>query len=85
MTVRRGVPASDIEQAVREATSELLREVRLFDVYSGDEIEGGRLGLAWTFRFRAPDRTLTDRDVESEMSALSAALEKRFDARIRRS
>lgn len=85
MTVPRGVPASDIERAVREATSELLREVRLFDVYSGDEIEGGRLGLAWTFRFRAPDRTLTDRDVESEMSALSDALEKRFDARIRRS
>ena len=85
MTVPRGVPAADIEGAVREATSDLLRDVRLFDVYSGEEIEGGRLGLAWTFRFRAPDRTLTDRDVESEMSALSTALEKRFGARIRRS
>ncbi|MCZ0934661.1 MAG: phenylalanine--tRNA ligase subunit beta [Gemmatimonadetes bacterium] len=85
MTVPRGVPAADIERAAREATSDLLRDARLFDVYSGEEIEGGRLGLAWTFRFRAPDRTLTDRDVESEMSALSNALEKRFGARIRRS
>lgn len=85
MTVPRGVPAADIEQAVREVTSDLLRDARLFDVYSGDEIEGGHLGLAWTFRFRAPDRTLTDRDVESEMSTLSKALEKRFGARIRRS
>ena len=85
MTVPRGVPAADIERAAREATSDLLRDVRLFDVYSGEEIEGGRLGLAWTFRFRAPDRTLTDQDVESEMSALSTALEKRFGARIRRS
>ena len=85
MTVPRGVPAADIERAAREATSHLLRDVRLVDVYSGEEIEGGRLGLAWTFRFRAPDRTLTDRDVESEMSALSKALEKRFGARIRRS
>lgn len=85
MTVPRGVPAADIERAVREATSDLLRAVRLFDVYSGEEIEGGRLGLAWTFRFRAPDRTLTDQDVESEMSALSTALEKQFGARIRRS
>ena len=85
MTVPRGVPAADIERAAREATSDLLRDVRLFDVYSGEEIEGGRLGLAWTFRFRAPDRTLTDRDVESEMSALSTALETRFGARIRRS
>ncbi|MCY3599448.1 MAG: phenylalanine--tRNA ligase subunit beta [Gemmatimonadetes bacterium] len=85
MTVPRGIPAAEIEQAAREATSDLLRDVRLFDVYSGEEIEGGRLGLAWTFRFRAPDRTLTDRDVESEMSALSNALEKRFGARIRKS
>ncbi|MYA33723.1 MAG: phenylalanine--tRNA ligase subunit beta [Gemmatimonadales bacterium] len=85
MTVPRGVPAADIERAAREATSDLLRDVRLFDVYSGEEIEGGRLGLAWTFRFRAPDRTLTDQDVEAEMSALSIALEKRFGARIRRS
>jgi phenylalanyl-tRNA synthetase beta chain len=85
MTLPRGVHAADIERTAREATSDLLRDVRLFDVYSGEEIEGGRLGLAWTFRFRAPDRTLTDRDVESEMSALSTALEKRFGARIRRS
>ena len=85
MTVPRGVPAADLERAAREATSDLLRDVRLFDVYSGEEIGGGRLGLAWTFRFRAPDRTLTDQDVESEMSALSTALEKRFGARIRRS
>lgn len=85
MTLPRGVPAADIERTAREATSDLLRDVRLFDVYSGEEIEGGRLGLAWTFRFRAPDRTLTDQDVESEMSALSTALEKRFGARIRRS
>ena len=85
MSVPRGVVAADVEGAVREIGSDLLRDVHLFDVYSGEEIEGGRLGLAWRFRFRAPDRTLTDREVESEMSVLSAALEERFDARIRRS
>ena len=85
MSIPRGVLAADIERAVRDIASDLLQDVRLFDVYSGEEIEGGRLGLAWRFRFRAPDRTLTDREVESEMSVLSAALEERFNARIRRS
>ncbi|WP_419948781.1 phenylalanine--tRNA ligase subunit beta [Candidatus Palauibacter sp.] len=85
MSVPRGVLAADIEGALRDTASDLLRDVRLFDVYSGEEIEGGRLGLAWRFRFRATDRTLTDQEVESEMSVLSAALEERFDARIRRS
>ena len=85
MTVVRGVAAAEIEGAVRETASDLLRDVRLFDVYSGEEIEGGRIGLAWTFRFRADDRTLTDAEVESDMAALSAVLEERFDAKIRRS
>ena len=84
MTVPCGVAAGAIEGAAWEVASELLRDVRLFDVYSGDELGGGRLGLAWTFRFRAPDRTLTDEEVEGEMSVLAAALEERFDARIRR-
>ncbi|WP_420634832.1 phenylalanine--tRNA ligase subunit beta [Candidatus Palauibacter sp.] len=85
MTIPRGVPAVDIGRTAREVASDLLSEVRLFDVYSGEEIGGGRIGMAWTFRFRASDRTLTDQDVESEMSALANALEERFDARIRRS
>jgi phenylalanyl-tRNA synthetase beta chain len=74
-----------VQAAVTETASELLESARLFDVYEGEGVGEGRRSLGWAFRFRADDRTLTDEDVEAEMNALSAALEKRFDARIRSS
>jgi len=85
ITVPFSVPFADVEDALRETGSGLLEAVRLFDVYEGTEVEDGRRSLGWAFRFRADDRTLTDEDVEAEMSAFSAVLEKRFDARIRTS
>ena len=85
VTVPVGVRASAVEQAVRETASALLTSVRLFDVYEGVEAGEGRRSLGWAFRFRAHDRTLTDDDVEAEIRTITAALEERFDARIRRS
>jgi phenylalanyl-tRNA synthetase beta chain len=79
-----GTGAADIEGVLRESASSLLESVRLFDVYEGDNGDGRR-SLGWAFRFRAADRTLTDDEVEREMAAIRAALEERFDARIRTS
>ena len=35
----------------------------MFDVYTGEQTGEGRKSLAYTLRFRAPDRTLTDDEV----------------------
>ena len=85
VTLPLDVAAADVETTLRETASDLLESVELFDVYEGEGIGAGRKSLAWAFRFRAEDRTLTDDDVEAEMTAISAALEKRFDAGIRTS
>ncbi len=85
LTVPVSVAAAEVDVVVKETASDLLESARLFDVYEGEGVEDGRRSLAWAFRFRADDRTLTDEDIEAEMDALSAALEKRFDARIRSS
>ena len=85
VTVPPGIAAGEVEASLRENASELLEEIRLFDVYEGEAVDEGRRALGWAFRFRARDRTLTDEEVESEMAALSTVLEERFDARIRSS
>ncbi len=85
VTVRLDAEARAIENAIRERASELLESVQLFDVYAGEEIDAGRRSLAWAFRFRAGDRTLTDQEVDAEMTAITSALEEQFDARIRTS
>jgi phenylalanyl-tRNA synthetase beta chain len=57
------VPAGAIERTLRDAGGDLLEDVRVFDEFRSESIGAGRRSLAFTLRFRAPDRTLTDATV----------------------
>ena len=59
LVVELGVPAGEVESALREGAGELLEDVRLFDVFEGEQVGAGRKSLAFAMRFRASDRTLT--------------------------
>ena len=61
--VGEAVPAGWAEATLRQAAGEWCEEVRLFDVFRTDALGEGSKSLAFTLRFRAPDRTLTDGDV----------------------
>ncbi len=68
------VLAGAVEQALRAGAGPLLEHLALFDVYAGPQIGPGRRSLAYTLRFRAPDRTLTDAEVlAARDEALGAA------------
>lgn len=58
-----GVPAERVVGIVSDAGGELLRSVRVFDVYEGEQVGAGKRSLALRLVFRAADRTLTDADV----------------------
>src|SRR5690606_22864072 len=60
LVVDAAVPAARVEQALREGAGELLESVRLFDVYTGEQVGEGRKSLAYALRFRASDRTLKE-------------------------
>ena len=47
--------------------------MRLFDVYTGDQVPDGKKSLAFALRLRAPDRTLTDDDIREARDAAVAA------------
>lgn len=85
VTVPPGIEARAVETTIRDSAPDLLESVQLFDVYAGEGIGDERRSLAWAFRFRAEDRTLTDQEVDAEMKAITSALEEQFDARIRTS
>jgi phenylalanyl-tRNA synthetase beta chain len=60
--------------ALRSGAGELLEDVDLFDDYRGTGIEPGHKSLAFTLRFRAADRTLTnDEASQARESAVAAA------------
>ncbi|MGE0819329.1 MAG: phenylalanine--tRNA ligase subunit beta [Candidatus Nanopelagicales bacterium] len=73
LVVPSDVAASDVQAALIEGAGPLLESVRLFDVYTGEQIGEGRKSLAFALRFRAPDRTLTVEEVGAARDAAVAA------------
>jgi phenylalanyl-tRNA synthetase beta chain len=77
LIVDSAVPAADVEAALRAGGGELLEGVRLFDVYTGDQLGEGKKSLAYALRFRAPDRTLkADEASQARDAAVEAAIER---------
>jgi len=60
-----------------------LRSVRLFDIYRGEQITGGRKSMAYSMSFREKDRTLEDREVQIIVNRIVENLEKKFNAELR--
>ena len=63
-------PSAVLEEAIRGVAGELLRDVRLFDVYP---MPDGQRSLAFRLQFQAPDRTLTEDEVDEGRGATSSA------------
>ncbi|MEU1368124.1 phenylalanine--tRNA ligase subunit beta [Streptomyces sp. NPDC005803] len=77
LVVGQDVPAADVERALRDGAGELLESLRLFDVFTGEQIGEGRKSLAYALRFRAADRTLTvDEASAARDTAVALAAER---------
>ncbi len=74
VVVAEDTSAAEVERAVRAGGGELLRSVRPFDLYRGDQLGPGRKSLALRLEFRAADRTLTEAEVAERRAAIEAAL-----------
>jgi len=78
-----GVPAEQARRVIEETAGALLESVELFDVYTGAPIPEGQRSLAFRMRFRAPDRTLTDADVNKIRERIARRLESQLGATTR--
>ncbi len=80
LVVDAAVPAADVEEALRAGAGDLLESIRLFDLYTGEQVQDGRKSLAFALRFRAPDRTLTDEETAAARDAAVAVAAARTGA-----
>ncbi|MFF0557344.1 phenylalanine--tRNA ligase subunit beta [Streptomyces sp. NPDC004266] len=83
LVVAADVPAADVEAALTEGAGELLESIRLFDVYTGDQLGEGSKSLAYALKFRAPDRTLTVDEATAARDAAVALAAERTGAVLR--
>ena len=83
LVLDRDAPHEDVESTIHDAGGALLERVALFDLYQGPQVPAGKRSLAYTLRFRAPDRTLTDAEADDAMSRIVTSVRSRFGAQVR--
>ena len=63
MIMKKEVHADEIDAIISKCGGKLIDSFELFDIYEGDRIGEDMKSLAYSLSFRAPDRTLEDKDV----------------------
>lgn len=77
------VPAYEVYKTIKRYAGKSLEELRLFDVYKGEQIPEGKKSMAYAATFRAPDRTLNEDDISKIMDKLIKMLSKELGAELR--
>ena len=83
VVVPNAAKASELVQVMRKAGKPLLEHVELIDRYEGEQVGEGLCSQAFRLRYRHPDRTLTDEEVDGSHGAIRLALEKQMGAQLR--
>lgn len=83
VTVDESIPANQVAACIREAAGELLAELRLFDVYQGEQVSSGKKSLAYSLVLQSQERTLLEEDMATLHSRVIAHLAKELGALLR--
>jgi phenylalanyl-tRNA synthetase beta chain len=83
LVVARSVTNEELEKSIAAACGPLLESIRLFDVYEGPPLKSEEKSLAYTLVFRAPERSLTNDEVDALVQAVVARTQKTAGARLR--
>ncbi len=80
VAVDEDVEAGRIVAVAREAAGPELREIRVFDVYRGDQVGAGRKSVAFSVAYQSSERTLSEEDATRLREAIVGALRAQLGA-----
>jgi len=83
LLVDKNIEFADLARAAFATEKKLLKNVFLFDVYEGKNLEAGKKSYALSFILQDADNTLKDTQIENVMNRLKATFEKQFNASLR--
>jgi phenylalanyl-tRNA synthetase beta chain len=81
--VNESTPAAEVERVITRAGGNLLKDVRLFDVYRGEPIPTGQKSLAYSLTYQTDERTLTDKEVARVHEKIVKSAERELGAKLR--
>lgn len=73
----------DVVRVTRQTERKLLKDIRLFDVYTGEKLPAGHKSYAISFQLYDENQTLTDKQVEKTMSRLVNAFKEELGGVLR--
>ena len=81
--VDKTVPAVNLMTAAKTADREFIADVRVFDVYEGENLPEGKKSIALALTFQPKDKTFTDQDIENLMNKVIQEMKKKCNAELR--
>jgi phenylalanyl-tRNA synthetase beta chain len=81
--VPENLPAAELVDAVRTAAGKLLRDITVFDIFTGKGIETGLKSVALGLILQVTSRTLTDMEIDEVVDTIKVQLSSKFNASIR--
>ena len=79
----KNVNFEEVEKIAYETERKLLKNVVLFDVYEGKNLEEGKKSYAINFTLQDAEKTLQDKQIDKVMQNLIKAYETKLGAKIR--
>jgi phenylalanyl-tRNA synthetase beta chain len=77
------VNAEEIRSEIISCSDGLAGDVAIFDLYRGKNIPPDEKSLAFSIKYRLPDRTLTDEEVDRVHGKIAGVLKEKFGAKLR--
>ncbi|MEN6390990.1 MAG: phenylalanine--tRNA ligase subunit beta [Syntrophomonas sp.] len=80
LLIPSGVNAQDLLASIRNTGGELLRQVVVFDLYSGGQVPESKKSMAFRLTWQSNQKTLTDNEVSDLMEAVLEKLKAEHQA-----
>jgi len=84
IVVENTLTSLEIETQIKKSGGSSLKEITVFDLYTGKGIEEGKKSLAYSLTFSKEDRTLTDEEVNASLEKIIKDLENKCKAELRK-
>ena len=79
----KNIEFAEIEKIAYQSEKKVLKEVRLFDVYEGKNLEEGKKSYAVNFLLQDEQKTMNDKQIEAIMSKIEQNICKQLNAKVR--
>jgi phenylalanyl-tRNA synthetase beta chain len=70
MVVPKEIEAAVIEKMIRQRGGKILEDLKLFDIYEGEQVEAGHKSMAYSLTFRSREKTLEEADIAAAMKKI---------------